>query len=214
MCHYWTWIGKKVGLDAFKYAAYIGQRFLCGPTFVFDAALNRDSSLLHLRVAKQVQRDCHSKYNHSNDRLSFEICLCPSTNAVRFECKVHFVSMFPWLVLNSSNSKRGFGSLKLEFLHTSRRNIYQWLKPCPNGKCLATKLDQTLFLVTKHVDVVPVSNMSEHGRCPNEQHVLQCVIHCLSAFRFYYTRSNKVMSKRKNVWSSLVAKHFSFGLGF
>lgn len=92
--------------------------------------------------------------------------------------------------------------------------VWNIVKPCPTGKCLATKLDQTLFLVTKHVDVVPVSNMSEHGRCPNEQHVLQCVIHCLSAFRFYYTRSNKVMSKRKNVWSSLVAKHFSFGLGF
>jgi len=76
-------------------------------------------------------------------------------------------------------------------------------------------------LVTKHVAVVQcgqtISNMLYHF--PNVQNVLQCFLKCLSAFKLYQTRSNKVF-ERENVWfpnnlcSCLIAKHFPCRQGF
>ena len=61
---------------------------------------------------------------------------------------------------------------------------------------------------TKHV------NVALSGQAVlNEQNVLQCFIKCLTSFKFYQTRSNKV-SKRENVclipvWTRLKALEVS-----
>ena len=68
-----------------------------------------------------------------------------------------------------------------------------FFKSCPNGKCLAIIVWRrnmlTLYCVSKRYE-----------KCLNEQNAcLQCLIKCLTSFRFYQTRSNaiNIVFKRK-----------------
>jgi len=88
------------------------------------------------------------------------------------------------------------------------------VKPGPNGKCFATEHDQTLFGDQTCWCCSLWSNDNKHVWMDTEMlcNVWSNVRRRSNFIEHDTTRSNKV-SKRENVWSCLIAKHFPFGQG-